>query len=87
MPGGPGCRTLTPRPRSRNVARAPIPTLFWEKEMRRALVAALAWYVVVAIRAEETPPPGPPWAFDFVEAQRQALKEGKAIFVYLTKTH
>ena len=51
-----------------------------------ATILALALHAA-PLRAEETPPPGPPWVFDFVSAQETALREGKAIFLYLTKTH
>ncbi|MHC4820101.1 MAG: hypothetical protein ACYTDX_00095 [Planctomycetota bacterium] len=40
-----------------------------------------------ALAGSETPPKGPPWVRDFHEAQTTALKQGKPIFVYLTKTH
>ena len=40
-----------------------------------------------ALAGSETPPAGPPWLRDFAEAQTRALREGKPIFVYLTKTH
>jgi hypothetical protein len=35
----------------------------------------------------ETPPEGPPWKTDFEEAQREALRTGKPIFAYFTKTY
>ncbi len=35
----------------------------------------------------ETPPPGAPWKRSFDEAHRQALKTGRPIFVYFTKTY
>ncbi len=48
---------------------------------------ALAATSGAAHAGSETPPPGPPWMRDFHEAQARALKEGKPVFVYLTKTH
>ena len=35
----------------------------------------------------DTPPKGPVWGVDLVEAQAKALKEGKPIFCYFTKTY
>ena len=35
----------------------------------------------------ETPPPGPPWKRDFYDAQQEALRGGKPIFIYFTKTY
>lgn len=35
----------------------------------------------------ETPPAGAPWQRNFAAAQREALKTGKPIFVYFTKTY
>jgi len=35
----------------------------------------------------ETPPAGPPWQRDLLEAQKQALTEGKPLFLYFTKTY
>lgn len=55
-----------------------------------AFVLALAAVPLLAFPARagsDVPPKGPPWIQDFHEAQTLALKEGKAIFVYLTKTH
>ena len=37
--------------------------------------------------ASETPPAGPPWTKDFLEAHRIAFEQGKPIFVYSTKTY
>lgn len=55
---------------------------------------AVAFTIIAALAARpafagesETPPVGPPWKRDFVEAQREALKDGKPIFIYLTKTY
>ena len=47
-----------------------------------ALVASLA---TTALSGSETPPEGPPWRRDLVEAQRVALETGKPIFCYFTK--
>jgi len=53
-----------------------------------AVLAAVLGAAGMPARAgSETPPKGPPWVRDFHEAQVGALKEGKPIFVYLTKTH
>ena len=41
----------------------------------------------VAVAGSEQPPPGPPWQRDLAVAQQEAIEQGKAIFVYLTKTH
>jgi hypothetical protein len=35
----------------------------------------------------ETPPEGPPWVRDLHAARAQALKQGKPIFLYFTKTY
>ena len=35
----------------------------------------------------DTPPAGPPWQRDLLEAQKQALQEGKPLFLYFTKTY
>ena len=40
-----------------------------------------------ALAGSETPPAGPPWQRDFVAARRQALAEGKPLFLYFTKTY
>jgi hypothetical protein len=53
-----------------------------------AMGAALAIACTGPARAgSETPPEGPPWVRELAAAQTQALAEGKAIFVYLTKTY
>lgn len=45
----------------------------------------------VAAQSDEhishTPPVGPPWVMDFGEARTQALRSGKPIFLYSTKTY
>jgi hypothetical protein len=47
-------------------------------------IAALAG---AAAGGSETPPKGPPWQRDLVAAQKQALAEGKPLFLYFTKTY
>ena len=42
---------------------------------------------VAGFAGSETPPPGPPWKRDFGEAQREALRNGKPMFLYFTKTY
>ena len=53
--------------------------------MRSASVLLLL--AAVAAAGSETPPEGPPWERDLLVAQKRALKEGKPIFVYFTKTY
>jgi hypothetical protein len=48
---------------------------------------ALALLSPLAAAGSETPPKGPPWIRDFAEAQSLAIREGRPIFVYLTKTY
>jgi len=40
-----------------------------------------------AMAGSETPPAGAPWQRDFDAVQREALKSGKPIFIYFTKTY
>ena len=40
-----------------------------------------------AIAGSDTPPEGPPWKTDLLEAQEEAVAEGKPLFVYFTKTY
>lgn len=56
---------------------------------RHLLGAAIALLFAggAALAGSETPPKGPPWVREFKAAQTEALRKGKAIFVYLTKTH
>jgi hypothetical protein len=56
-------------------------------EVTMIRVAALTLALLLAAPGSETPPKGPPWVREFGVAQEQALKQGKPIFVYLTKTH
>ena len=43
--------------------------------------------VPLAWAGSETPPEGPPWQRVLLDAQKQALEEGKPLFVYFTKTY
>ncbi len=52
-----------------------------------ATAAVLGLALLLAAAGSEAPPKGPPWERDFARAQERALREGKPIFVYLTKTH
>ena len=54
--------------------------------MKSALLA-LALIGPVALAGSETPPKGPPWMRDFHKARLEALKTGRPLFVYFTKTH
>jgi hypothetical protein len=56
--------------------------------MRTSAATVLVVLLAATARAgSESPPPGPPWLRDFSEAQALALREGRPIFVYLTKTY
>ena len=58
--------------------------------IRRTIYSSLILPVLLATAAfgaSETPPPGPPWKRDFYDAQREALRAGKPIFIYTTKTY
>ena len=56
---------------------------------------AATWLVLplglVAVSVEpapgDTPPPGPPWKLSYREAARDALRAGRPVFVYFTKTY
>ena len=50
-------------------------------------LGVLALLMACAAAAEETMPPGPPWRTDFRAARREALRAGKRLFLYFTKTH
>ena len=52
-----------------------------------AFVFALLGVVPTAYAGSETPPEGPPWKRDLVEAHKQASSDGKPIFLYFTKTY
>ena len=56
---------------------------------RKALAAfGLATLLAtVALAGSETPPEGPPWKRDFAKAREEGIRQGKPIFVYLTKTY
>lgn len=38
------------------------------------------------VRGDE-PPPGPPWQLSYRAARREALRTGRPIFAYFTKTY
>jgi len=40
-----------------------------------------------AFAGSETPPQGPPWKRDLLEAHKEALETGTPLFVYFTKTY
>lgn len=44
-------------------------------------------FPLAAFAGSETPPSGPPWKTDFTVAHREALRTGKPIFIYFTKTY
>jgi len=45
------------------------------------LLAGAAW------AGSDTPPAGPPWQRHLQAARAQALREGKPLFLYFTKTY
>jgi hypothetical protein len=49
--------------------------------------AALLLLAAPAATAGEKMPEGPPWVTDFAAAREAGVRQGKPIFVYLTKTH
>ena len=55
----------------------------------RILTAALFLLLLApcTFAGSETPPEGPPWVRDLVEAHEQAAEGGKPIFLYFTKTY
>ena len=55
--------------------------------MRILSALLLALLAAPAFAGSDIPPEGPPWQRDFLEAQREALKSGKPIFLYFTKTY
>ena len=58
--------------------------------MRHALLGltiAAACGPVIATAGSETPPLGAPWQRDFGKVQLEALRTGKPIFIYFTKTY
>ena len=54
--------------------------------MRNGLLA-LHLLGAVAFAGSETPPKGPPWQRDLHAARKEALEQGKPIFLYFTKTY
>ena len=54
--------------------------------MRPALLTAFLAGLAAAGESE-TPPKGPPWQRDLHAARKQALAEGKPLFLYFTKTY
>jgi hypothetical protein len=48
---------------------------------------ALALLVPVAQEKAKSPPKGPPWTTDWRAARWEALRTGKPIFLYFTKTY
>jgi len=50
-----------------------------------ALLTLLAG--IVSAGNSATPPAGPPWQRDLLTAQKEALRDGKPIFFYFTKTY
>ncbi len=55
-------------------------------DLMRALLL-LTLLPTLALAGSETPPKGPPWQRDLIEAQKLALKKKVPIFVYFTKTY
>ena len=39
-----------------------------------------------ALAGSDTPPKGPPWKRNLLDAHKEALQAGKPIFLYFTKT-
>ena len=62
-------------------------------QLRRGWVGAtvagmvLLWSGVMVWAGSETPPKGPPWHQNLLEAQKLALDEDKPILFYFTKTY
>lgn len=50
------------------------------------LTASVA-YAQSDAKSSKSPPSGPPWLDSFEEARAKALKSGKPIFLYSTKTY
>ena len=55
--------------------------------MQPRVILPLLFVATACLAGSETPPAGPPWKRDILEAQAQALKEGKPVFFYFTKTY
>jgi hypothetical protein len=47
----------------------------------------LALCAAMAQAGSELPPKGPPWQRELLAAQREALQNGRPIFLYFTKTY
>ena len=57
---------------------------------RNAVAAAVVVAMTlgaVAFAGSETPPEGPPWKTDLLDAHREAVTAGKPLFLYFTKTY
>ncbi len=50
-------------------------------------ILPLALCAAMAQAGSETPPKGPPWQRELLAAQKQALQDGRPIFLYFTKTY
>ena len=50
-------------------------------------ILSLALRAAMAQAGSDTPPKGPPWLRDLLAAQKQALENGRPIFLYFTKTY
>ena len=56
--------------------------------MRTLLAATLVLGLTsLALAGSDTPPEGPPWERNLLEAQTKALERGVPLFVYFTKTY
>ena len=53
--------------------------------LRLAMAATLCTAALAG--KSETPPEGPPWMRNLHAARTKALKEGKPLFLYFTKTY
>ena len=53
--------------------------------MRNGLLLPLL--TAIAFAGSDTPPRGPPWQRDLLRARKEALEQGKPIFLYFTKTY
>ncbi len=61
-------------------------TLWIEMSMHK-MILPLALCAAMAQAGSETPPKGPPWQRELPAAQKQALENGRPIFLYFTKTY
>lgn len=56
--------------------------------MRSLMTAALLCaFAGLALAGSETPPAGPTWERDLIQAHATALKQGVPLFLYFTKTY